>query len=767
MPQINKLLSVNHPGVLRDFCWPDDLPPFAEYNVIYGWNGVGKTTISGILRSLEDRKPPSAGDGRLLVDTEELSFNRFPEATVPIRVFNRDYVNETVFPISGKELPLILILGKEDAELQKQIDTHAVSITSLSEQESRLEAEVQAKRRALEDHCVQMAKTIKDLLTTAGAGPFNNFNKKDYRGRIDEMIRSGTSDSAVLGDADYVRARLDCEARPTPVIDYRPTRLPELSPLHGEIGNLLREVVTATVIDDLRDDTDLSIWVRTGLEIHRDQDAKECLFCGAHLETDRIERLNKHFNSAFEGFLHRLDTAETECNRLKSEVRAALVFPDDAKLYEALQPDYGAAKATAIDHGDQLLAILDKFNEEICRKRAAPFTRLHSEIPVLGTNHEPLQRVSAVIDCHNSMSRDVDATRTAARNRLADHMIAESIQRYGELDIAAREAEGRLEGVSGDLCAKHDEVRRLRETIAAHVKPAKELNADLRDYLGHSELELVATPTGYRVERGGEKAHSLSEGEKTAIALLFYLKSLHDSTFDAPNGVAVLDDPITSLDARNLYSAFAFIRQRTQHMGQVFVLTHCHPLLRQVVSWFSELNGRKKESSLLAREPGDPIQPKARYWVIELLPAEFPRRSTLRQMNHFLRAWNSEYQYLFNRIRAAAADGIDRGIDDAYPLPNMARRVLEMFIAFRRPDRSGDFTGGLRGLGCDGIRTTRVLRFVHTFSHSDVVDEGGSDASCLLEASAVMKDVLSLIEEADEPHYKAMVALCETHAGHP
>jgi wobble nucleotide-excising tRNase len=747
MPQIKKLLSVNHPGVLRGFKWPDDLPPFAQYNVIYGWNGVGKTTISGILRSLEDRKSPTDGDGRLLVDTEEIGFNQFPEATVPIRVFNRDYVNETVFPISGKELPLIVILGKEDAELQKQIDTHAARIASLSEQDSRLEAEVEAKHRALDDHCVHIAKAIKDLLTTAGAGPFNNFNKRDYRGRSDEMIRLGNRDSAVLGDEDYKRARLDCDARPMPLIDYRPTGLPELSPLRGEIGNLLQEVVTATAIDNLRDDTDLSSWVRTGLEIHSAQDANECLFCGAQLNADRIQQLNRHFNSAFEGFLQRLDAAQTECNRLKSEVRAALAFPDDAKLYEALQPVYGAARAAAIDHGEQLHAILDKFNEEIVRKRAAPFTRLQSEIPALGTDHELLQRVSAVIDCHNRRSRDVDATRTVARNRIADHMVAESLQRYGELDAAAREADGRFEGVRGVLCAKHDEVRRLRETIAAHVKPATELNSDLRDYLGHSDLQLVATDTGYQVERAGAKADSLSEGEKTALALLFFLKTLEDSAFDKAAGVVVIDDPITSLDSRNLFAAFAFIRQRTSSVGQLFILTHSHPFLRQVINWFHHLKGPSG-------------QPKARYYAIEQIPGANPRQSAIRQMDKTLRKWNSEYLYLFSRVHSAARSDIAINLDQSYPLPNIGRRVLEMFLAFRRPQDTGKFRQGLEGLGCNLVRTTRVLRFLHNFSHADAIDEGAHDASCLAEAGAVMADVLEIIREADPRHYEAMIRVC-------
>ncbi|MCB1784444.1 MAG: AAA family ATPase, partial [Alphaproteobacteria bacterium] len=40
----------------RDFTWPSDLPEFADYNLIYGWNGTGKTTLADILRMVEKRQ---------------------------------------------------------------------------------------------------------------------------------------------------------------------------------------------------------------------------------------------------------------------------------------------------------------------------------------------------------------------------------------------------------------------------------------------------------------------------------------------------------------------------------------------------------------------------------------------------------------------------------------------------------------------------------------------------------------------------------------
>lgn len=52
---IDRIARLRHPGVLRDFNWPAELPVFGHYNLIYGWNGSGQTTVSRVFRGLEMR----------------------------------------------------------------------------------------------------------------------------------------------------------------------------------------------------------------------------------------------------------------------------------------------------------------------------------------------------------------------------------------------------------------------------------------------------------------------------------------------------------------------------------------------------------------------------------------------------------------------------------------------------------------------------------------------------------------------------------------
>src|SRR5262249_42516519 len=171
-------------------------------------------------------------------------------------------------------------------------------------------------------------------------------------------------------------------------------------------------------------------------------------------------------------------------------------------------------------------------------------------------------------------------------------MIAAYLDEFANLRNAVTQA-------SADISAKNQaverlstEIIRLEREVIEHLRPAEELNDELQKYLGHNELRLEVKKTGYAITRNGVPAESLSEGESTAIALLYFLKSLQDRSFNLSQGVVVLDDPVSSLDANALYLAFGFIRERTKDAGQLFIFTHNFTFFRQVRNWFYHLKGQ-------------------------------------------------------------------------------------------------------------------------------------------------------------------------------
>ena len=98
---------------------------------------------------------------------------------------------------------------------------------------------------------------------------------------------------------------------------------------------------------------------------------------------------------------------------------------------------------------------------------------------------------------------------------------------------------------------------------------------------------------GYQIIRNKDKAENLSEGEKTAIAFLYFLKSLEDKSFDLKKGIVVIDDPVSSLDTNALFQAFGYVKDRTKDAGQLIILTHSHSFFRLVKNWFNHLPNRE------------------------------------------------------------------------------------------------------------------------------------------------------------------------------
>jgi len=89
----------------------------------------------------------------------------------------------------------------------------------------------------------------------------------------------------------------------------------------------------------------------------------------------------------------------------------------------------------------------------------------------------------------------------------------------------------------------------------------------------------------------------------------------------------------------------------------------------------------------------------------------------------------------------------------------MARRLLEAFLAFRQPQASGELWQQMQSVAFDKVKKQRILRFLHTYSHSAGFGEPEHDPSILAEAGAVLKDLLELIKTQDKDHFDAMEAL--------
>lgn len=748
---ISHIVRLRHPGVLRDFTWSGDLPTFGRYNLIYGWNGSGKTIISKLFRALETRTAPATGEITLSINAVNVSGHDFGQATLPVRVFNRDFVTESVFPIGGGDVSPIFVVGRESVQKQKEVE-------QLKENLARLQTALESGRskerdaeRALDKHCIDRATVIRDTLRSSGSNPYNNYDKSNFRNRAQKMAAEGDRDAHRLNESDREKLLVQHRATAKPKIQEVAYRARVLKTLAAAVSQLLKTTVVSTAIQSLKDDPALSAWVHHGLGLHEDRGAERCLFCEQPLPQDRLAALGAHFSAEYEQFLKRLDEQIAELQTAWS-VADKLEMPKRAELYDDLAEEYENARNELRKILDSTKAFLDVLVHKLKDKRGQAFESRDLDVTAPEMDPGALECLNEIIRKHNQACVDFENRTKAARQRLEADFVAGDLNEFQRLVAAVYESENSVKRADAETRHLSEEIARLEGEIVEHRQPAEELNQDLRRYLGHDEVRLEVKDTGYTITRNGLPAQALSEGEITAIALLYFLKSLQDRRFELGRGVVVLDDPVSSLDANALYLAFGFIRQRTKDAAQLFIFTHNFTFFRQVRNWFHNLKGQNKKQ--VSQRP-------ARFYMLDCGRDGDQRSSSIRPLDPLLEQYESEYHYLFARVYREAAASTPAALEGNYILPNMARRLLEAFLAFRRPEVSGELWQKLKDVKFDEARKLRILRFLHTHSHSAAIGEPEHDPSLLGEARSVLKDLLELIKGQDPDHFSAMVRLVD------
>ena len=353
-----------------------------------------------------------------------------------------------------------------------------------------------------------------------------------------------------------------------------------------------------------------------------------------------MQRLNAHFDDEHEQFLKRVDDQIAHLRKTSAETEEVLL-PHDADFYEDLTKEYKHAKSELIGALTTTRNFLDVLLKELTQKKGRPFDSYTLVTDLPKVQPSIVENVNQMVRKHNAKSDNFEVEVKQARKSLANHLVAEALDIFNQLVISTNKFRSAVDKASSDVKCLKKKIDQLERDIVEHRRPAEELNKDMHNYLGHSELQLTVKDTGYAITRNDMSADALSEGETTAIALLYFLKSLQDRDFNLSQGVVVLDDPVSSLDANALYLAFGFIQERTKNAAQLFILTHNFIFFRNIRNWFHHLKGQRKDDVKLR---------SARFYMLDWQFNGGRRCSVLRPLDPLLERYESEYHYLFARV---------------------------------------------------------------------------------------------------------------------
>ncbi|MFH2134362.1 MAG: AAA family ATPase [Pseudomonadota bacterium] len=770
--KITRINRIRNYRIFRDFSWPDELPDFARFNVIYGWNGAGKTTLSHLLLHLQKKLLITEGEVEFRFGQNNVSGANLSTAAIPsIKIFNRDFVSTSFFEEPGQKFSPIYYLGEESVETKKKIE----ELKSQSDKASKhLAATLSKKQRAenaLNTFAVSQAKIIKEALSSAGQNPYNNYDKRGFLNNASKLT-SSTYATNLLDAKKKITLREKLSSKPKAKIAALNVEYPDLKSLTDLTNSVLSRSIVSNTIEKLATNPSLAAWVQRGLELHQvDGDSETCEFCGQLIPANRIQHLESHFNDEFKHFQAEIAESISKIEDAKSQLNF-IHSPEISLFYEHLAEGVQKEIDAIALHRWHVEEYLNALKKALAVKKESPFQKVDL-VQYVGYEESPadpkrfwgitfsilsgvisqfgslkgqraVQQINALIDQHNAVTdnfqKEIERTRTALENCY----IAEAYKEYEEKKSAFSKANTEENVASAYIKTCQTNIAELEREVVQHRRPAEQLNKEIRAYLGRDELTFAIHENGYSITRHGKPAGNLSEGEKTAIAFLYFLKSLQDKSFDVENGVVVIDDPVSSLDTNSLYSAFGYMKERTKKSGQLFVLTHNFSFFRQVKNWFNHQNRLTKND--------------ARFYMLQATLHDGKRTAFIAKLDPMLHEHESEYHYLFKKVHDESLKTALQGkIENSYGMPNMARRLLEGFLAFRYPNKTGKLYQQLEEINFDAAKKSRIQRFLDTYSHHEHVGEAEHDLSILSETSAVLADVLELIETTDKGHYDGMI----------
>lgn len=775
--KIDRLQRLKGYRIFRDFSWPVGLPNFERYNLIYGWNGAGKTSLSTLFRCIQNRMAPDGIDVQIVVDGAVVKGTEFKAATLPpLRVFNRDFVDRNVFEKPGEELPPVYFLGEDSAEKQKKISQLKSEENEIRKSIISLETARKKASMDLNEFCTAQARSIRNLLY--GDPRYNNYEAPKYREQISQLELLDSLPPQ-LPENDWSKYERAISAKPMPHVAVPVFGNLKLPSLTERVQAILTRTVVASSIPALVENPSLAAWVQQGLQLHKQGNGK-CHFCAQALPPSRIADLEAHFNDQFKQLQADISQLLRDVDAMETAI-SSRQLPAKVMLYEHLHGDYDKAMSTFNQQSLLLCRYIEGLKRALVTKRDEPFVKMNTLSFVSGFDRNSedtstlikvfeaimtglgtwgaqlganaLEQITKVIEAHNQYTDNFSAEAKMARTRLERDELIKSFDGWQIRQCALKEATAELNQVKERLKAITEGIGQLERQVRQHRKPAEELNVEMAAYLGRDELKFDVKDNGYTITRGGHPAMHLSDGERTAIAFMYFLKSLRDTGFDLKNGVVVIDDPVSSLDANSLYCAFGYMKEYTRDAAQLFILTHNFAFFRQVKNWFNAIGG-------FLNKPYSPTKSKdVHFYMLNGHITGAGRSARLETLDPLLHAYESEYHYLFRCVKDGAALVPPKSLAEVYGMPNVARRLLESFLAFRVPGKAGELRQQVELLNGDAAKKARVVRFLHTHSHAGHVSEPEHDLSMLSETPAILNDVLELVRLNDAPHYDAMLKI--------
>ena len=678
-----------------------------QYNFFYGLNGSGKTTISRLLE-----KYPSHED-----DNEYKSCRVHPAAgagsSLEIMVYNKEFIEKHFY--SSSEQRGIFTLDKINknaanriVQATKKREKLVDELTNCQEKKKELSILRQNSEAEAATDFFEYKQIYEKTSLVECLHGFRNDKKKFMQNLI-----NSTSSNIEIADIDTRIEELKhdyAELSSNNLQEKTLLRIIENSLEEIEKDSIWNEIIVASsesYLSDIIERLGHSDWITTGIEKYLPE-TEDCPFCARPLGKELKKQIQEHIDFAHK---RKLNAIEQNASSYKRNSLTLLTIIDENLGIAGEQEEF-KRKCEEIkrDIGQNEKSIEQKRNSA------------SQQIELIQTN--------TIVKELNTLIEEINKGRSWFNERLKNATAAKSQIRKEFWSLLRKKESGSIAKFKSDesrydseIASSDKAIKKIYELIdeqgdiikvaqgeTLNIEAAiKWINNKLQLWaFGDFRIETAESDEGvpcYKIKREGISDNdyvfpSLSEGEKTLIAFLYFVKLCAGTTnprnlIANENRVIVIDDPISSLSFNHIFDVACLIKDiflSDKSYGQIIILTHhlyfLHEMLRYDKSnncsaMFRIYKGADKQS------------------IIETMEKK---------------AIQNTYTAYWQTIK-----DVKKGKTSCVVLPNIMRNILEYYFGFIHKDgwRSAieKLMANSENSSFDGL-----LRYLNKESHSDSIN---------------------------------------------
>ena len=433
--RLKRLDSISDLGLYKDFSWDSDLlSDFNRYNLIYGHNYSGKTTLSRVFQSIENRgiHPDFAGATFSFTkgngDTVSSSFD---EPLPQVRVFNKEFVLRNFH--EGGDMTgagLIAVIGETNHALKTKKETLNKRAQMVLNFKSQLAVKKDRIESRLNAEATAQARTINQVV----GGPYTRTHLLNHTipSLPNDYLPLPLSESDLEAEKEQFRRAGDFES-----IDlYKPDHSIFFETLF-KLRSSLKELASNTAIECLRENTNLERWVESGLVYH--EAGKKCGFCGELVSEQRWTALKGHFSEAFSNLQNKLNAYKSDLSDLTFEapiINETALYPELRDQYKGALEEVMSCLQPASDYMQEVIGYIDRKLQNIeSAVNWIPNTTAAKDL------RGAIRNLNKVLEQHNVKVRGADSVRRASKSKITKHFAVDYLKRNNVLQAEENTSE--------------------------------------------------------------------------------------------------------------------------------------------------------------------------------------------------------------------------------------------------------------------------------------------------------------------------------------